>query len=197
MDKTKVAPAGSFCWNQACPDSGQVGKGNMRKNGKTPKGAQRYQCKTCKKTCGETNGTMFYRCQHPEQMIVECLAMIGDRNSLAAIRRIKKVKEETVGRWIERAASHVNQFEEYIVRNRQLSRVQLDALWTSVGHKGEKGAKMSKRQEARIARGTAIDMDSRVTGGTCHSQDGGRGGSRTDAASEKTCAHREASSSGH
>jgi hypothetical protein len=35
MDEEKVAQAGSFCWNEACADSGQVGKGNIIKNGKT------------------------------------------------------------------------------------------------------------------------------------------------------------------
>lgn len=122
----------------------------MRPNGKTPKGAQRYQGKTGKKTWGETKGTMVYRCQPPEQRVVECLAMSGARNSLGAIRRIKKGKEETVGRSIERAAAHVKQFEEYLVRNRKLRRVQVDALWTSGGQKGEKGAKRRKRQEARF-----------------------------------------------
>lgn len=76
--------------------------------------------------------------------------MVGDRNSLAAIHRIKKVKEETVCQWIERAEHQVKQFEEYGVRNCQLSRVQLDALWTYVGHKGEKGGALKRRNEARF-----------------------------------------------
>ena len=76
--------------------------------------------------------------------------MRGDRTSLAAIHRIKGVKEETVGEWVERAAAHVEQFEEHLVRTHKLNRVQLDALWTYVGHKGEKGADRKKRQEARF-----------------------------------------------
>ncbi len=76
--------------------------------------------------------------------------MLGDRNSLAAIHRIKGVKEETVGQWVERAAAHVQQFEEHLVRTRKLTRVQLDALWSYVGHKGEKGAERKKRQEERF-----------------------------------------------
>ncbi len=38
MEEEKVAHAGSFCWNEACADYGQVGKGNIIKNGKTDKG---------------------------------------------------------------------------------------------------------------------------------------------------------------
>jgi transposase-like protein len=148
MDEKKVVPAGSFCWNEECLDYGQVGKGNLRKSGRTEKGVQRYQCKTCKKTWTETKGTLFYRCRHSQQTIVECLAMVGDRNSLAAIHRVKGVKEETVSEWVERAATHVQQFEDHVVGSCKLSQVQLDALWTYVGHKGEKGGGRKKRNEA-------------------------------------------------
>ena len=76
--------------------------------------------------------------------------MLGYRQRLAALHRIKGVKEETVGEWLERAAAHVEQLEEHIVRARKLKRVQLDALWTYVGHKGEKGAERKKRKEERF-----------------------------------------------
>ncbi len=76
--------------------------------------------------------------------------MLGDRNSLAALHRVKGVKEETVGQWVERAAAHVEQFEEHIVKSHKLSRVQVDALWTYVGHKGEKGGGRKKSNEGRF-----------------------------------------------
>jgi transposase-like protein len=139
MEEEKRAQVGSFCWNEACRDYGQVGKGTIIKNGKTEKGVQRYRCQTCKQTFTETRGTLFYRCRHSEEEIVACLAMVGDRSSLAAIHRIKGIKEETVCRWMERAAMQVEQIEEELVRLKKLSRVQMDALWTYVGHKGEKG----------------------------------------------------------
>ena len=147
MDEEKVAQAGSFCWNETCADYGQVGKGNSIKNGKTDKGVQRYRCQTCKKTFTENQGTLLYRCRHSEEEIVECLAMIGDRNSLAAIHRIKGIKEETVCRWMERAATQVEQIEEELVGPKKLSRVQMDALWAYVGHKGEKGGGQKKMHE--------------------------------------------------
>src|SRR2546421_86527 len=139
MEEMQIATIGSFCWNEACEDYKKIDHGNMTKNGKTEKGMQRYRCQTCKKSFTETKGTMFYRCRHSEEEIVECMAMVGDRSSLAAIHRIKGIKEETVCRWLEQAKSHLEQFEEYIVKNHKLSRVQLDALWTYVWHKGEKG----------------------------------------------------------
>ena len=96
MEEKQIAPIGSFCLNEACEEYQKVHHGNMMKYGQTEKGVQRYRCKTCKKTFTETKGTMFYRCRHSEEEIVECMQMLGDRNSLAAIHRIKGVKEETV-----------------------------------------------------------------------------------------------------
>src|SRR5207302_7084196 len=113
MEKQQLAPIGSFCLNEACEDYKQVGLSNIVKCGKTDKGVQRYRCKTCKKGFTATKGTIFYRCRHSEQEITECMAMVGDRNSLAAIHRIKGIKEETVGRWIQLVQSHIKQFEEY------------------------------------------------------------------------------------
>jgi hypothetical protein len=99
-------------------------------------------------TFTETKGTVFHGCHHSKQTILDCLAMLADRNSLAAIHRIKGVKEETVCEWLQRAAEHVEEIEALLVANYAVSRVQLDALWTYVGHKGEKGGTTRKRHEA-------------------------------------------------
>ena len=89
---------------------------------------------------------MFYRCRRSQEEIVECMQLLGDRNSLAAIHRMKGIKEETVCRWLKLAAAHVKQFE-LLVRKKKLRRVQLDALWTYVGHKGEKGGSLKRMQK--------------------------------------------------
>ena len=146
MEEMQIATIGSFCMNEACEDYKKVDHGNMIRSGKTEKGVQRYFCKTCRKSFTETKGTMFYRCRHTEEEIVECMSMLGDRNSLAAIHRIKGIKEETVVKWLEKAADHIKQFE-HIIRKKKLSRVQFDALWTYVWHKGEKGGSLKKLQE--------------------------------------------------
>ncbi|HEY4036316.1 MAG TPA: hypothetical protein VGL94_20340 [Ktedonobacteraceae bacterium] len=79
------------------------------------------------------------------------MAMIEDRSSLATIHYIKGIKEETVCRWLEQAKSHIEQFEEYIVREHKLSYVQLDALWTYVGHKGKKEKNRKGRKRHFLA----------------------------------------------
>ena len=64
--------------------------------------------------------------------------MLAERNSLAAIHRVKGVKEETVMAWLRIAAAHVEQIEALLLANYKLTRAQLDAMWASVGNTGEK-----------------------------------------------------------
>lgn len=78
MDQTRLAPAGSFCWNSDCPEY---------------------------------------------------------------------AKEETVGEWLQRSAQHVEEIEALLLANYPVNRAQLDALWTYVGHKGEKGGTRKKQPE--------------------------------------------------
>jgi transposase-like protein len=138
MEEIQLAEIGTFCMNELCEGYKKIKPDNVMKYGKTEKGVQRYCCKTCKKTFTKTKGTMFYRLRRSEEEVIECMAMVGDRNSLAAIHRIKGIKEETVASWLERAETQVKQVEEHLVVPHKLSRIQADALWTFVGHKGEK-----------------------------------------------------------
>ena len=143
----RIAEIGTFCLNEACKDYKKVMPDNVIKYGQTEKGVQRYLCKTCKKTFTQTKGTMFYRLHHSEEEVVECMELVGERVSLAAIHRTKGVKEETVDIWLEKAESQVKQVEEYLIVPYKLNRIQADALWSFVGHKGEKGGGQKKRKE--------------------------------------------------
>jgi len=138
-DRTLVPPQ-SFCWNASCRAYGQVDQGNIRKFGRTPAGVQRYQCRICRCTFVETIGTVFYGRRRSQETILDCLAMLAERNSLAAIHRVKGVKEETVMAWLHVAAAHVERIEALLLANYRLTRAQLDAMWAYVGNKGEKGA---------------------------------------------------------
>jgi hypothetical protein len=73
--------------------------------------------------------------------------MLAERNSLAAIHRIKGIKEETVMDWLRKAAHHVEEIEALLIANHHLTRVQLDAMWTYVGHKGEKATTLKNQIE--------------------------------------------------
>jgi transposase-like protein len=138
MNANRLALAGSFCWNRECPDYGKTHHGNIVRYGRTGKGTQRLKCTICERVFVSNKGTVFYSRHHSPKEILECLAMLAERNSLAAIHRIKGIKEETVMDWLREAANHVEEIEAMLLTNYHLTRVQLDAMWTYVGHKGEK-----------------------------------------------------------
>jgi transposase-like protein len=138
MKGDRLARAGTFCWNNECQDYGKTDLGNIVKYGRTVKGTQRMKCTSCGKVAVANKGTIFYGQHHSPEEILECLAMLGERNSLAAIHRIKGIKEETVMAWLLKAKEHAEEIEALLIAGHHLSRVQLDAMWTYVGHKGEK-----------------------------------------------------------
>ncbi len=150
MNQPLLAKAGSFCWNPNCADYGKPDYGNLRKFGLTRKGTQRYQCRTCKKVFSQFRGTLFHHKQHSPQTIIECLAMLGDRSSLAAIHRIKGIKEETVIEWLLAAAQQTAEIEAVLIAQYHFSRLQLDAMWSYVGNRGEKKV-MTKQMRAALS----------------------------------------------
>ena len=79
--------------------------------------------------------------------------MMADRNSLAAIHRVKGVKEETVTEWLKQIEPQMEQIEQVLLKDYKLSRAQLDALWTYVGHKGEKKDAKKNPSAARSGAG--------------------------------------------
>lgn len=143
----EVVPAGQFCWNEQCPDHGIVAAGNLRRYGKTPAGVQRFQCKRCRKVFAATLGTPFYGIRNPERMLL-VLRLLADRMSLRGIQRVTGVKPDLTLSYLARAAAHVEVIETLLQRSHKVSRVQLDALWAFVGHKGEKGGTLKKRSVA-------------------------------------------------
>lgn len=138
----KLAQTKDFCSNATCPDYGKLqadqSKANLKKIGKTPRGVQRYQCKTCGKTFTETKGTLFYRKHAPEGEILEVLALLAEGNRISTLSRVKGIKEDTILSWLREAARHADQLEAVLMKAYHLKRAQIDGLWSFVANKGEK-----------------------------------------------------------
>ena len=137
----EFAQVGDFCSNEICSDYGKTQsdqQGNIKKAGKTKKGRQRYQCKTCGRTFVETKGTIFYRRRTAEEEIIETLAFIAEGVRISSLARVKGHKEDTILDWLRTAAQHAEAIEEILLAEYQLDQGQLDALWSYVGNKGEK-----------------------------------------------------------
>jgi len=160
MPKLEMITANKFCDNRQCPDHGQPDKDSIISFGHSPNGVQRHRCKTCGVTFTDTKGTIFYRCHTPQKDILEALAMLAERMSqgipprpqiLAAVARVKGVKEDTVSSWLKKAANHVEEIEELLLGDYHVDKAQMDSLWTYVGNKGKKGG--TKRNQIKVLSG--------------------------------------------
>jgi transposase-like protein len=138
----KLAQTKEFCPNATCPDYGKLqddqSTANLKKIGKTPRGVQRYQCKTCGRTFTETKGTIFYRKHAQEDEILEVLALLAEGNRISTLTRVKGIKEDTILRWLREAARHADKLDAILMKEYHLKRAQLDGLWSFVANKGEK-----------------------------------------------------------
>jgi transposase-like protein len=137
----KFAKPGEFCPNEACPDYQKLQDGqqrNLKKIGQTPRGVQRYQCKTCQTTFTETTGTIFFRKRTPERDILETLALLAEGSRISSLTRAKGFKEDTILAWVREAATHSEALNRVLMKDFKVKRGQLDALWTYVRNKGEK-----------------------------------------------------------
>jgi len=58
---------------------------------------------------------------------------------ISSLSRAKGFKEDTILRWLREAARHAEVVEEALMADYEVSKAQVDGLWTYVGHKGQKG----------------------------------------------------------
>lgn len=138
-----LAEVGEFCPNPECEQYGKREGSHLIRFGRTAKGTQRYRCQVCGKTFVETTGTLFYGKQTPRKEILETLALLAEGVRISSISRAKGFKEDTILGWLRAAAHHAAAVEAVLMSDYQVSRAQIDGLWTYVGHKGKKGQSLN------------------------------------------------------
>ena len=72
-----------FCPNEACPDYGKRGRGNIvlkERYGK--QNTALLRCKACNKTFSENRGTPFFGLHTPKETVLRALAMLVEKGSI-------------------------------------------------------------------------------------------------------------------
>lgn len=132
---SELASVGDFCPNPECEYYGDVEARRIIRYGKTKDGRQRFQCKSCKQTFNERKGALFYNRKTDEKDILECLALLAEGGRISSIRGAKGIKADTILSFLREAARHAEQIEAILFNDYRINRVQIDGLWTYVGHK--------------------------------------------------------------
>jgi transposase-like protein len=138
------------CPNDRCNQFGIRGQRNIVGNGTYPTKSGRirkYICTFCHIVfCGRTN-TVFYDLRTKEDTVLLALKMLLNGMSLRSIARILEISLDTVRRWLSRAADQSEAVNEVLLRELNISKVELDELWTIVGKKVHREVTITKTTE--------------------------------------------------
>jgi transposase-like protein len=138
------------CPNDSCADMGKAGLGNIIGNGtyQTKSGAVRkYICKSCGKVFCDRTNTAFFDLRTKDEKVLIGLKMIIKGISLRSVAEILDVKLDTVRGWLSKAADHSEEVNKVLLKDLNVSRVELDELWTFVKKKQFRGWKNMKMTE--------------------------------------------------
>jgi len=133
---------GVTCTNRRCDMYGEFGSDNIVVNGtyETKSGTVRkYICRHCGKVFNDRTGTAVYDLKTNDEVIMNALKLAVSGMSVCAISRNLKVNQETIRRWLKRAADHSEDVETVLMRKVSVTKVELDEMWTYIQKKDYPG----------------------------------------------------------
>jgi transposase-like protein len=123
---------GQWCEQPTCPDWAKVGAGNIKVYSYVER---RFYCTSCLHTFSADKGTFFETLRNDRTVVLEALAMLGERNSLRAIERLQDRSPNTVLHWLDLAGQHVAAVSAHFIHDIHLTQAQVDELWTFIRKK--------------------------------------------------------------
>ncbi len=124
------------CPNPKCKQYDKKGLGNVVSNGtyrtRSTGKARLFLCRTCGKAFSSRSGTAFFDLRSPRKKVLMGLRLLAEGLGLRGTSRVLEIKLDTIRRWLATAALHCEQVSDMLVRDLNLSQVQVDELWTFV-----------------------------------------------------------------
>jgi len=103
---------------------GKMNGGNIVANGtyKTKNGAVRkYICKNCGIVFNDRTGTMVSDLRTKDETVVRALRLAVSGMSIRAISKELKVNQETISRWLVRAADHSDDVKAVLLKSKDIT----------------------------------------------------------------------------
>ena len=105
------------------------------RNGRT-RGRPRGVCAGGAHCFGPTIGTPLDRLKTPPAEVARALRVVLRRGRLPAAAVVTGHPDETIARWLRRAAAHAEAVTAALVHDVQVTAVEVDACWSFVHHTG-------------------------------------------------------------
>jgi len=105
------------CQNEACPDMGKRGQGNLTVTARygPNKSRRMLRCSTCKKRFSERKGTPLFDTRLPTERVVSILAHVAEGVGTRKTARLTGAHRDTVTRYIRKAGDHAHQLHNELV----------------------------------------------------------------------------------
>jgi transposase-like protein len=123
------------CSNKECKAFNKIGLRNIIRSGKQANGTQRYKCNDCNTTFARTKNTPFFHKHLSKKEIIRICKMLSEKNSFRAIARITNHHLDTIRAIADAIAKHCKKFNDYFIKDLQLTPVEVDEMWSFVKKK--------------------------------------------------------------
>jgi len=136
------------CPNEDCKFYGIPGQENIVGNGtyQTKNGRiRKYICRECGRVFNDRTNTFFYNLRKEEFIIQLALKMAMKGMSIEAVADILEIQPVTVSNWLFRAAKQCEFVNEELMKDLNVSKVEMDELWVIIEKKLHREQKMKMK----------------------------------------------------
>jgi IS1 family transposase len=134
---------GQPCPNRDCTYHNLFNRGNIKaiSTYMTQSGKRRIlQCNACHQSFSETRDTVFFDLRTPEEKVMMALKMLLVKVDLSGICFVLGVCEGTILKWLERACQQAERINAQLLRDVEVTEIQLDELWNFIRRKCSQAA---------------------------------------------------------
>ena len=139
--KNKKRPLSDFCClNEECTEYGKRDAGNLRVDqyyGKN-KNIRLLICKVCKKPFSERKNTPLFRSKLDEEKAISVIQHLGEGIGIRKTGRLMNVSKDTVLRYAKITGEHSKSIHDELVKDLEVSEMEIDEKWNFVGKKRQK-----------------------------------------------------------
>jgi len=123
------------CPNPDCRAYNKIGLMNVIRKGTQRNGTRRYQCTECKRTFARTINTPFFHKHLKKKEIIRICRLLAEKISFRGIARATGHHLDTIRAIADAIAKHCKKFNDYFIKELNLTPVEVDEMWSFVKKK--------------------------------------------------------------
>jgi IS1 family transposase len=109
------------------------------------------KCEECGTCFSERKGTVYYGIKKPDYIFDQVMMLLLMRVAIKDITRFIGISEETIGRWIKKAAGYLQLLHERVLKDLEVTECQIDEVWSFVLMKKKTAQRKGVENKEKIA----------------------------------------------